>query len=201
MMKAFTWKHRSIQKVVKSKKNLEKKDTYSHTPLMYASCFGYPDIVGALIEAKADINAVGHDGCMPLHLAVQYSRLEVVKLLIKAGADLEAVASTRWTPLFMACRSGNLGIVKVLVHAGANLETVNPIGATPVVLASHFDNWDVVQFLLETGVDINPLFLHSENDFSKMHNFAKEYIEKSIQTLTFENLKKWKKYKIKALFI
>lgn len=55
-----------------------------------------------LIDHGADVNARGHNGFTPLHLAVGRRHREVVELLLGAGALVDAVGSFNWTPFRIA---------------------------------------------------------------------------------------------------
>jgi len=57
------------------------------TPLHVA--VKYPDVVAALIAARADVSAKDSDGNTPLHCACSNGSLATVKLLLDAGADPE----------------------------------------------------------------------------------------------------------------
>ena len=46
------------------------------------------DLVGLLIDLGADVNAAGHDGEPPLHIAARLRRTDDFNMLINAGADI-----------------------------------------------------------------------------------------------------------------
>ena len=70
--------------------NIEAKDSYGNTPLVWASWSGYIEVVKLLIEKGADIEVKNNYGFTPLIWASQNGRIEVVKLLVEKGADIEA---------------------------------------------------------------------------------------------------------------
>src|SRR5579872_3117436 len=76
------------------------------TALTYAAMYGYPEIVRALIEARAKLDARDALGETPIFRAVNP---ECVKLLLKAGANVHARDLQGLTPLFSVgdgrCRS------------------------------------------------------------------------------------------------
>ena len=59
-------------------------------------------MVGALLAAGAEVNAVDKDGDTPLHLASRYGREVVVGALLAAGAEVNAVDNNGKTPLDVA---------------------------------------------------------------------------------------------------
>lgn len=59
-----------------------------------------------LIEAGADVNAVGDMSETPLHIAVKKSNARVAAALLKAGADRSAVSEFDQTPEKLALAAG-----------------------------------------------------------------------------------------------
>ncbi len=68
------------------------------TPLSHASRRGDYDVVKALLDAGADVNAKDAEGCTPLHWAAREGHEAVVKALITAGADANAKNANGDTP-------------------------------------------------------------------------------------------------------
>ena len=69
------------------------------TPLMIGSVLGAVDIVAALLNKGADVDAVveGSDGATALHCAVRRNQPSVAWLLLEAGADHGTVRVFRQT--------------------------------------------------------------------------------------------------------
>jgi uncharacterized protein len=57
------------------------------TALIVAAQNGNPEVVQALIDAKADVNAKARNGDTPLSKASEKGHQQVVELLKKAGAQ------------------------------------------------------------------------------------------------------------------
>jgi ankyrin repeat protein len=108
------------------------KDSSESTPLQKAIQYGYPDIVRALLERKADANAVFPNcdpGCNPLTFATMsdmrygsrsHARLDMIELLLKHGATINARCELcKTTALDHALRSSDRRLVKALRNAGA----------------------------------------------------------------------------------
>jgi hypothetical protein len=71
------------------------------TPLMRAAARGDVEVVRALLDAGADVNAERADGFTPLILAVFFGHEGVVRLLVERGADASArtrlgTTAARW---------------------------------------------------------------------------------------------------------
>ena len=100
------------------------------TPLILASEHGRsPDVVHHLIEAGADVNAVGmqegREGWTPLLYALNspYKSFSIVKELVLANADVNVAAPNGYTPLFFALNLGDdPACVELLLNAGADAE-------------------------------------------------------------------------------
>jgi serine/threonine-protein phosphatase 6 regulatory ankyrin repeat subunit B len=62
------------------------KDGYGATALIYAAQDGYLEVARALIGARADVNYVAPNGATALMVASQNGHQNVVQLLKNAGA-------------------------------------------------------------------------------------------------------------------
>jgi len=80
----------SLKKLVSGGANVEAKDKYGNTPLIYASRLGFLEIVKYLIEeCNANVNVKNRDESTPLITASINGHLEIVKYLIENGANYE----------------------------------------------------------------------------------------------------------------
>ena len=80
------------------KVNIDAKDKYGNTPLHYASCNGYVEIVKMLIEKGVVVNAINKISETPLHWSTSNkgdnvapdNLTETTKILIEKKANLNA---------------------------------------------------------------------------------------------------------------
>ena len=114
--------------------------------LTAASSKGHEKVVQILIDAGADVNAVGPDGTALWEASV-YGYEKVVQILINAGADVNAVGPIG-TALQAASAHGYEKVVQILLDAGADVNTAN--GAA-LRAASDHGHEKVVQILLDAG--------------------------------------------------
>jgi len=72
------------------------------TALLFAVRQGQTDAVKALLDAKADINAVDSDGNNALILAILNTHYDLTQMLIERGADVNVAAKNGRTALYSA---------------------------------------------------------------------------------------------------
>ncbi len=82
---------------------IQARDSDGSTPLHCATWKGHLNVVTALLEAGADVNASNqneHWGTTPLHAAAHANQASIAKLLLDHGADTKALDMEGRTPLF-----------------------------------------------------------------------------------------------------
>ena len=99
------------------------------------------DAVRALLEQRADVNAVQGDGATALHWASHLDDLTAADLLIRGGANVNAANDTGVTPLYLACTNRNGRMVARLVTAGANPNAVLLSGETVLMECARTGDW------------------------------------------------------------
>ena len=107
--------------------------------------------VRALLDQKADVNAVGADGSSALLWLVRVDNLELARMAIRAGANATHPNTYGVTPLYLACSNGNAEMIRLLLDAGADPNGPDPTGETPLMSAARTGNPDAVKVLLDYG--------------------------------------------------
>ena len=154
-----------------------------YTPLHHAAQSGTPQVVRALLEASADVDAwakgSGVDwrwGWTPLHLAARSNPdPEVVSALVEAGADLHAPGEESYhhgnTPLHYAGDNPSPDVAAALLSAGANVNALSARGRTPLhEAAANASNPAVIDVLVAAGADVNAL---DSNGHAPLHSVAR----------------------------
>lgn len=70
-------------------KDVHSRSLYNDQVLHMACISGDTSDVLTILEAGADIDAVGEGGMTPLHYAVLHDQLDIVQILLKEGADFK----------------------------------------------------------------------------------------------------------------
>jgi len=148
-----------MKKLVKKGADVNTKDSYNYTPLMYAvkgSSSKAVDAVKFLVKKGAQLNAKNYYNNNALQLAVLADNGEIVKHLIEKGAEGDVSDL-----LMLAVRYGKelFKSVKVLVNKGADINKVSGpteypyVNDTVLIIAAQNDYMKIVKFLLEKGAN------------------------------------------------
>lgn len=114
------------------------------------------EIVNALIEGGAEVNAVNNDGWTPLHPAAEIGNTEIVNVLVKRGASVDAIGCNGLTPLHLAAQNNHKDVVEVLLNNKANVDAIeSSFGWTPLHLAASDGYKEIVKVLIEKGANVN----------------------------------------------
>lgn len=84
--------------------------------LRYCVRSGCKNIVNALIDKGADVNAKGKNEKTPLHWAAENGYLGIVKALIKAGANVNIRGKGEETPLHLATIIAHEDVIEALIR-------------------------------------------------------------------------------------
>jgi ankyrin repeat protein len=123
------------------------------SPLAQACFEGSPEIVKALVDAKAKLETRSSDGRTPLMFAAGWGDSFKVKMLLDAGARVDSRSNDGWTALMFAAARGDVSSVKLLVEAGADVNASNKWRQTALMAAARTGSVEKVQKLLDSGAD------------------------------------------------
>jgi hypothetical protein len=99
--------------------DLNEKDHWCRTALMYACRRGHLQIMELLLDKGADINAQNDFGWTPLMEASLWGRLAVVNVLMNRAADVNVKDNWGATALTLASSNGHTAVIKLLKDHGA----------------------------------------------------------------------------------
>jgi len=130
---------------------VDARGSLGESALILVAKKGRSDIVQALIEHGADVNACTTNGkTTPLIRACQFSCFEVAKLLFEKGARIDVFDVNGVTPLIAAAQEGNLNIFEFLVQNGADINWYFPDKQiTPLSAAIYSGNPELIKFIVD----------------------------------------------------
>lgn len=94
--------------------DVDYRDAYGWTALMYALKGGHDDIIKLLVDAGANVRLKNNDEESALHIAAKYGRTASTELLLEAGADITTYDATGRTPLYRAIENKQADIIELL---------------------------------------------------------------------------------------
>lgn len=125
-----------------------------------------PEVLRALIEAGADLDAVDIENNTPLSSAVAHADIELVRALLEVGANLEQRNKSRngMTALHIAawgigpvggCVGNPHDCLCELIKLGADVNARDDSGDTPLHNAAFWSSADDIRTLLAAGADVD----------------------------------------------
>jgi hypothetical protein len=144
-----------ILKLRGEKPDLDKKGMLGITALHMAVTERQYEVAKALLENKADPNAVNDKKATPLHVAAQRADANMAKLLLKHSANVDPVMNGGVVPIHFAAERGHHEVLEVLAKAGAKLDRQDHDGNTAMHLAAKYNRVTCAQMLCHLNVDFN----------------------------------------------
>jgi len=136
------------------------------TPLMLAIKEKQFELVKALLQEKAQVNAQRNDGLSALHFAT--ASIKIFEILIEHGANINLKSDIYGTPMTRAAILGHLDVVKYLIEKKADINVKTATGETPLMAAAEHGYFEIVKALLQEKAEVNPQM----NDGSSALHFA-----------------------------
>ena len=125
-----------------------------------AAAGGYLDhLRDEVAHDSAAVNAFGHDGWTPLHLAAFFGQAAAATYLLDCHADLATVSrnETGNTPLHAAVAARQTALAQLLLSRGADVNASSIGGWRPLHSAANNGDLPTVALLLSKGAEVNPL--------------------------------------------
>ncbi len=138
--------------------NIDLQGTFGDTPLIKCIKIGYPDhekIFNFLMEKKADINLVNHEGETAFAIAAKFHRFEMAKKLVDRKCNINFKCKLGNTPLIRSCYYGDRVLFDYLLSINSDINIKNDNGESAIITACRFQHIDMVKKLIELGADIN----------------------------------------------
>jgi len=128
--------------------------------LIKAAQEGHADVVRALLDKGADVNAKRRDGWTALMIAANNGHADVVHALLDKGADVNAKDNDGVTALMAAAGNnlnyngswnGHVDVIRALLDKGADVNAKMSDGWTASMIAAQNGHADVVKILKNAG--------------------------------------------------
>lgn len=132
--------------------NVDSVSEDGSTPLLHAVTL---DVIEALLNANANIEARDSHGTTLLTFAAGRLGAEIVEVLLSKGASTDTTNEQGWTPLLAAARAGAAPVVHTLLEHGASVTASLPSGSNALHQAACSGSADCVELLIRYGVDAN----------------------------------------------
>jgi len=152
----------SIKILKKSGFNLNNKDEYGYTPLMYSLIKNQTNIAELLIKNGVDCNFTFEDDnknvFSVLEFALYKNQSEIATLLINHGADIHHYFPTGFHPFLIAAQSGDNKNLQLLLDKGISVDITGKKdfeGQTALMSAANSNHLDTIKFLISCGANIN----------------------------------------------
>ena len=179
----------AIQLLLQCRPNLEIKDNYGRTALMFLFMDGYKSLAQKLLDAGAEVNARDKDHRTPLFMACEHRQAGAAELFLKYGADPATsinlnIANSQipQTAIQIAVERGYEKIVDLLLRHGIDpnkpvqiISSSLPNGGneeghskeitTLLILACRKGHERIVRSLLEHGADPEIKDSHQKTGF------------------------------------
>jgi uncharacterized protein len=142
-------------------------DADGTTALHWAVHYADRELVAALLDAGAKVDARNRYGVAPLYLAAENGDAAMTKLLLDRGAGPNTALPEGETALLTAARTGDTATLEVLIAAGARVnEPEGWKGQTALMWAAHENNAPAIRTLLAAGAERDAR--SSAGDFSAL---------------------------------
>lgn len=126
----------------------------------------YPEVIGILVKAGADIDAKDDEDETALMKALgrfSHASIGVIKAMIEAGADVNSRNNEAKTALILAAErtifteepDDIIKTIRVLINAGADINARDQDGKTALMYAAESGNDKAVNILLNAGANVN----------------------------------------------
>ena len=144
-----------------SKQSIDRQNHKGTTMLWIACCNRHTDIVGELLNMKANPNIGNLKGDSPLIPSCQKGNDTIVDMLLEAGARLDVYNKNRDGPILICCRTGQAKILEKLfktLSPEALKETLKVYaeidGFAPLLAATELDKVECIKVCLKYGAPI-----------------------------------------------
>jgi ankyrin repeat protein len=143
----------AVKNLLKQGADPNSRNGLEFTPLFIAAASYQPDVVKALLESGAKVDASSPYGTA-LTFASISGNLMAAKELISRGADVNVFRRDGMTPLMMAANAGNPELISELLNNKAKVDTKDDSGRTALSFAARAGHLEVGRRLIAAGTNL-----------------------------------------------
>ena len=171
--------------------NVNTKNKYGTTALIWACMRGHIHIVSYLLGVNANTNIQSKSGMTALMWASMKGHENIVKLLLNAKVKVNTYNNVHSTAMMMACKEGYLRIVHLLLAKG-NVNSRDTDGMTPLLLACKYGRLNIVKLLVQHGANILSKTVSGKNVLQLSKGDVKKYIENIYIEKNYKTMSSWR---------
>ena len=142
-----------VKNLLKKGVNINERDRFGRTPLIYAALNGHDRIIKMLLEFHADIHAKDHFDQTAFIAAVNGGHVNSAEILLKNGANSSAPNGEGVPPILIALGREDFEMVDLLLKYGIEINSIDERGRTVLQRIIESNDAELVQTVLRRGVD------------------------------------------------
>jgi cytohesin len=148
---------------------VKSREEYKLTALHRAAAAGHADLVKALLDRSAQVDARDYGGGTALHSAAAHGHVNAAAALLDKGADPSAPDEEGLTPLHLAARNGHEAVAALLLARKADPNARGKFTGMPLHEAAEHGHRALVELLLAHGGLANARSGGSHTAFTPWH--------------------------------
>jgi ankyrin repeat protein len=154
MRSALMWaaRHGAVHhtlELASAKADLELRDKFGWTALLFAISNGHVGAVSVLHHLKANFKVKSFEGDRPLHMAVRADDAEMVQVLIAAGMSPDEPDDEKIVPTLVAANLGCSSSLQALLALGGSVSGTTKSKRTAMMLAAIKGHQRCIEVMIE----------------------------------------------------
>ena len=142
-----------IKNLLKKGVDINERDNFDRTALIYAALNGHDRIINMLLESHADIHTKDHFGQTAFIAAVNRGHVNSAEILLKNGANPSTPNGEDMLPIFIAFEREDFEMVDLLLKYGIKINTMDKKGRTVLQRIIESNRLELVRTVLRRGID------------------------------------------------
>ena len=143
----------AVRSLLRARADVNAREPQSRATALIAAAYNdHTEVVRALVDAGARLEAKEVQDWTALLVACHNGHIGAARVLLAAGADVHTRDKDQQTPLMNAAGNGHVAVVSMLIqYAEARLEDKQENGGTALAIACTYGHVDVVRALPDKG--------------------------------------------------